>query len=157
MEQKKQGTDRPVAIHYALQSNITDFLITGDSTCLVNLTGDWKLINHVIGSIDLQEDPPEETAAGLIYSTKLKATVAGHDKNDPALLTEISGRKVVIRITYKSGLQKIIGNVGVYPKIFIGTSAGASTMRNISVQYSNTKPNLFLQQDSESGSGGTGI
>jgi hypothetical protein len=156
MEQKTPGTERPISIHYVYKSDIAYYGTAGDSGCVVSVTGNWKLIHTTIGSIDLKEKP-EETPAGTVFRTQLTAQHPGHDNNTPGDIANISGRKVLLKITYRSGREKIIGNAVNQPKLFISSDSNSSTKLTIESNWSSTGPNLFVVTSLDLDSGGIGV
>ena len=143
MDAKLLSTDRPVAIYYTFLSEVSSFAKVDSSHCSLALSGSWKLINTTIGTIDLDEES-SETRAGVLYSSKLKASCPGQDQDTPGDIASVSGRKVLIRIDYRSGLKKIIGNKTTGPKLFFKISSQISTSRTLQSEYKSVTPNLWL-------------
>jgi len=156
METKIAATDRPVSIHYINQSEVTGYQNLGNGQCNVWLNSDWKLINTTIGTIELQETP-EETNAGMVYKTQLTAKHPGHETETPQQIADLSGRRVMLKVTYKSGKEKIIGGGSNGPKLNIRTLSNTSTVLIVDCNWSSAAPNLFLALQVDSGSGGGGI
>jgi len=156
METKIAATDRPVSVHYINQSEVTGYQNLGNGQCNVWVNSDWKLINTTIGSIELQETP-EETGAGIVYKTHLTAKHPGHETETPQQIADLSGRRVALKITYKSGKEKIIGANGNGPKLNIRTLSNTSTVLIVETNWSSAAPNLFVAGSVGSGSGGGGI
>lgn len=145
MEAKLNSTDRPVAIYYIFQSNLTSFSKSGNSFCSLIFTGEWNPINTTIGTLNINEPPPTRDNAGMIHTTEISGLVPGHDDDTPEDIAGISGKKVIIKIDYKSGKTKIIGNNIFAPRIFIGVESNTNTERKISSVFKNTEPNYWLE------------
>lgn len=145
MDTKKTATDRPISIHYILKSNVTGYQNLMNGKCQVSLSGAWNLIHTTIGSISLQETT-EGTTAGTAHKTRLQAKHPGHETETPQQISELSGRPVMLKITYRSGLKKIIGNAISCPKLFIRAQSDVSTTHTIESNYASTNPNLFLDE-----------
>ncbi len=143
MDTKLLSTDRPIALYYAFVTNVQSYTENGESKCQVTLTGDWNQINTTIGTIKLQEFN-SESDAGTFYTSNLSATVPGEDENSPENTRKLSGRKVLLRVDYRSGLKKIIGAAGTGPKVFISTETNTTTKRNLTAEFKYTEPNRWL-------------
>lgn len=146
MENKLLSTDRPISIDYVFQTDVDSIDTINENTQAVNFKAgsDWNAIATTIGTIDFQ-DNPEATAAGTIYKNKLSAVCPGHEESTPGDIANISGRKALIRITYKSGLKKLIGTMEGAPRMFIDTSSNNTTSRKLKFEWKSTKPNRWLQ------------
>ncbi|MBV5313801.1 MAG: hypothetical protein JZU47_10930 [Prolixibacteraceae bacterium] len=145
MENKLLGTDRPVAIYYALQSDIASIYQSSANTVSLEFKPgkDFKLINTTIGTIDLQEDS-QKTDAQIIYSNDLKAVSPGHEENTPDHISSLSGRKLILRIDYRSGMRKIIGTLDEAPRLLIKIISATSTTRKIESSFNSPEPNYWL-------------
>lgn len=144
MDTKLLSTDRPVAIYYALKSEISSFTKIGIGKCAVALSGTgWKFINTTIGTIDLQEKS-SKTKAGTTYSTELNSICPGHDDSTPGDFITINGVPVIIRIDYRNGIQKIIGNALVCPILFFTQISNTTTSRKLQLSFNSSSPNLLL-------------
>lgn len=146
METKLLSTDRPISIDYVFQTDVASISTIDTNTRAVNLKAgkNWNAIAITIGTIDFQESQ-DETAAGTIFNNKLSATCPGHEEGTPGDIANISGRKLLIRITYKSGLKKLIGTVDGAPRMFIDTSSNITTSRKIQSNWKSANPNYWLQ------------
>jgi len=145
METKLLSTDRPISISYALPEDIAS-LVPGAAnyrTVTFKTGKKWNLINTTIGTIDLQEVPGEEIGE-TIFTNNLSATCPGHEVNTPGDIAEISGRKLLIRIEYKSGLKKLIGNLEVAPRLYIKTASNTTTSRKVESVWKSPDPNYWL-------------
>jgi hypothetical protein len=143
METKLKSTDRPIQLSYVFLSDVVSFQKIGDSYCEVNISSQWKTINTSIGSIEIQETT-KKTNAGTAYSTKLNATIPGHDESSPSDTFSFSGRKALLLINYRSGLKKIIGGAGTAPTVYIETISNTSTKRTLIATLENTEPNRLI-------------
>lgn len=143
MDTKLLSTDRPIALYYAFVSAVQSYQKDGESNCQVTLTGEWNEINTTIGSIKLQETP-SDSAAGTFFRSNLSAIIPGEDENSPGNTLKLSGRKVLLRVDYRSGKKKIIGAAGTGPKVFISTETNTSTKRNLTAKFENPEPNRWL-------------
>jgi len=154
MDKKKDATDRPVSIHYIYKHQLTGYQDMGNGTCMVSITGEWNYVHTTIGSIKLTETPPEIPPAGLLYQTIFTARHPGHETTTPKQITDITGKQVMIKITYKSGKQKIIGNALNGPRLFIGAQSDNSTNLLIESNWNSTGPNLWNAPSVDSNPGG---
>jgi hypothetical protein len=145
MDKKNTATDRPISLHYIFKSNVSSYQNLGNGTCQVGLSAGWNLIHTTIGSISLQEST-EEPAAGTLHKTRLQAKHPGHETETPQQIADLSGRRVMLKITYRSGKKKIIGNAISCPKLFIRTQSDISTTLTIDCNFESTNPNLFLAE-----------
>lgn len=145
MNTKLLSTDRPISIDYVFQSDVESIVQSGVNTKTVTFKAgkDWNAINTTIGTIDLQENP-EKSATGTIYNNNLMATCPGHEESTPGDIAAISGRKTLIRISYKSGLKKLIGNLDNAPRMFIETSSNTTTSRKLQSNWKSADPNYWL-------------
>ncbi|MFV0376894.1 MAG: hypothetical protein ACK5JD_06270 [Mangrovibacterium sp.] len=144
MDTKLLSTDRPVAVYYAFLHEIDSITRIDNSHCSVVLSGTgWKIIRTTIGTIDLQEKP-SATGAGTLYVTNLSATCPGHDDNTPSDIKNLAGRPLLLRIDYRSGLQKVIGTKTTGPKLLIDTLSSTTTSRKIQSSYKTNQPNWWL-------------
>jgi len=143
METKLLSTDRPIALYYAFISDVVSFTQQGSSHCSVQLADDWKLIHTTIGSINLNETP-SETRAGTLYENKLTAVAPGHDESSPAHIAAISGRRLILRLDYRNGMKKIIGDATTGPKLYIETISYSTTSRRLQSNYKSKSPNRWL-------------
>jgi len=147
MEIKLLSTDRPISIDYVFQTDVESIgTIDANNRSVIFKAGkDWNAIATTIGTIDFQEPPPETTAAGTIFSSKLSAVCPGHEESTPDDIGSISGRKALIRITYKSGKKKLIGTMNGAPRLYVDTSSNITTSRKIQSNWKSTNPNYWLQ------------
>ena len=143
MDTKNNATDRPISIHYVYHSNVTGYRNLGNGTCQVYLNAGWNLLHTTIGSIELQENP-EASDAGTVYKTQLVAKHPGHENETPQQVADMSGRRMMLKITYRSGKEKIIGNSSKGPKMFIRTLSNASTTLIVESNFVSEYANLFL-------------
>lgn len=146
MESKLLSTDRPIAIYYSFQSDVESITDQGQNIKVVTFKSGkgWNLINTTIGTIDFNSTS-EQTGAGTIHINNLNASCPGHEENTPGDIAAISGRKVLIRIDYKSGLKKLIGNLEAAPKLFIKTLSNTTTSRKIQSDWKSKNTNYWLQ------------
>lgn len=144
METKLLSTDRPIAIYYAFITNVVSYGKIGKSKCQVVLDGNWNEINTTIGTIKFKE-LPGTSKAGTLFTSTLNATIPGEDENSPENTANLSGRKALIKIEYKSGRQRIIGSYNSGPRLLVGTDSDISTKRNLSASFENTEPSRWLE------------
>lgn len=146
MNAKLLSIDRPVAIYYIFTEDVASITEHDKDTKIVTLKQGkaWNLINTTIGTIDLQE-PPELSRAGTIHSSTLNASCPGHDDNTPGDIAAISGRKALIRIDYKSGMKKLIGDLEAAPRLFIKVTSNTTTSRKLISDWKSSQPNYWLQ------------
>lgn len=154
MNKKLTSNDRPIAIDYVYTSDLNWYQRNSDSVCSLSLKNAWKRINTTAGSIDLKERP-EKSASGTAFITELTARHPGHETESPADISQLSGRRVILKITYRSGLEKIIGNGVSGPRIFISSLSSVSTNLSIEAVWQSDWPNLWNAPsvDSNPGSG----
>jgi|GEM_PF-6358187 len=143
METQLLSTDRPIAIYYAFSSEINSYSQTGNSECSVTLSSEWKKIHTSIGKINIIERQVQ-TDAGVKYVTELSAQCPGHDENTPGDISEVEGRKVLLRCDYRNGMKKIIGSKVSGPKLFMNINSSNITNRTLQLTFENTGPNLWL-------------
>jgi hypothetical protein len=146
MDSKLKSTDRPVKISYVYISDVTSYTEIGGYQCSVQLTGEWKEINTTIGSIKVEEKTATNNG-GEYFETTIQAILPGHELTTPGNMQEVAGRKVLIKVDYKSGLIKIIGNKTYSPKFFISKNSSTTTYREIELRFKSTKTNKFLVVD----------
>jgi len=146
METKLLSTDRPISIDYVFQTDVESISnIDANTRAIIFKAGKaWNAIATTIGTIDFQ-DSPEATAAGTIYNNKLSAVCPGHEESTPEDIASISGRKALIRITYKSGKKKLIGTMEGAPRMFIDTLSNNTTSRKLRSDWKSNTPNYWLQ------------
>lgn len=144
MDTRLLSTDRPIAIYYTYLDNVNSITRVGTSQCSVSITGTWNLINTKIGSIEFTEESKED-AGGLYYNNALSATIPGHDINTPEQFKNINGRRVIIRLDYRNGLKKILGNEETNPRIFIVSNSNTTTSRELKAEFKSLQPCRFLQ------------
>lgn len=153
MDKKLTSNDRPVSIDYVFPSDLNWYQANSESVCSLSLKTDWKRINTTIGSIDLKERP-EKTDAGTMFITELTARHPGHKTESPADIAQLSGRRVILKITYRSGKEKIIGNAVSGPRIFISSLSSTSTILSVEAVWKSTGPNLWNAPSVDSNPGG---
>lgn len=153
MEQKLLSTDRLITMHYVFLTEISLYVWKNDSECQVNLiTGaQWKLIHTTIGTINFSEKPVE-TSAGTKYVSELSAIIPGHSNLTPGEIHSVTGRKVAVMLTYRSGLMKIVGGRGSGPKMEISISGNKTTQRSVQFSWESIYPNQYVQVN-DSGNG----
>lgn len=143
MNTKLLSTDRPIALYYILVTEVSAYSEVGASQCSVS--GNWNLIHTTIGSIEFEEVPLNSNA-GTYYENSLVATVPGHDINSPEKTDKLNGRKVLLRIDYKSGLKKIIGNKEFSPTLLISENSGVNTFRKLKSEFNSIYINRWLSE-----------
>lgn len=145
MDTKLLSTDRPIAIYYCFLSDVESITYLDKNTREVTFKSgkDWNLINTTIGTIDFQS-VPEHTRAGTIHNNTLNASCPGHEENTPDDIDSISGRKVLIRLDYKSGFKKLVGNLKAAPELFIKTLSNTTTSRKIQTDWKSSNTNYWL-------------
>jgi len=145
MEAKLLSTDRPIAIYYSFQSDVESIAPSGTNAMAVTFKAgkDWKAIHTTIGTIDLQENT-EQSAAGTIFNNNLTAQCPGHDEGTPGDVAAISGRKALIRIDYKSGKKKLIGNLNAAPRLFLKVTSNTTTSRKLESAWKSAQANCWL-------------
>lgn len=142
MDKKTFSTDRPIGVYYALLSDITLFNQTDTTHCTVSVKNDWKLIHTTIGTINFRE-VEDETRAGIKHVTELTAICPGHDSEILEEIENNSGKKVILKITYREGSAKIIGTPQSGPKLRFDTNSENSTERRLKVTWEHTARNLY--------------
>lgn len=145
MDKKLLSTDRPVAIYYAFQSDVESVEIWNDNSknVVFKVGKDWNLINTSIGSIDFQETP-NPNGKYTTYDTTLVATCPGIEEETPSHIASVAGRKVLLRIDYKSGLKKLVGTMDSSPVLAFKTLSGISTSRKLQSDWDSDEPNSWL-------------
>jgi len=144
METKLLSTDRPIAISYIFQTDLLTYTKVDKSKCTLTFNGDWNLINTTIGTFKIREYPQTDNA-GRKFITELSATVPGHDDDTPEEISNINGRKVLLKVEYKSGKVKIIGTDTAAPRPDIEINSSTTTQRTFTATFENTEPNRWLQ------------
>ena len=142
MNTKLLSTDRPIALYYALLSEIVSYTVAGAAQCTVVLSAPWKLIHTTIGTIDVKESP-EEAQAGIKHITQINAVCPGHGNQVSDTANSIQGRKLILKVVYRSGIEKIIGNKSMGPKLFFPVLSAQTTDRRLESKWENTGPNLY--------------
>lgn len=145
MNTKLLGTDRPVAVYYSFLTDVDSISDQDVNSKVVSFKAgkDWNLINTTIGTIDFQENNSIENGS-TSFSNDLTANCPGHEEKTPSDILNITGRKVLLRIDYKSGLKKLVGNKTNGPRITVKTLSTNSTVKKIQSNWKTNQPNYWL-------------
>lgn len=145
MDTKLLSTDRPIAIYYVFKSEVSSITKNGNSRCSISLNDgkEWKLIRTTIGTISFNEKSDRQRA-GILYTSTIEATCPGHDETTPEDMVNINGVPVLLRMDYRDGLSKIVGNTNNMPRLFIQQQSNTVTKRSLSCTFKATEPNLIL-------------
>lgn len=144
MENRRFSTDRPISISYVLKSEISSYQKLDAVTCSVMPKTNWNLIQTTIGTIDFNETKAR-TESNTKYITELAAICPGHDKDIARSMDAVEGRQVYLKIEFKSGKNKIIGDVQNLPRLFFDVDSYTSTERRLRVYWENSTPNLYME------------
>lgn len=95
-------------IFYDQVNSISDAVVMGFAS--IDISGSWNLLYFTPGSASFTENTTNINGVPLTEQ-KLSLVYPGSDDETPYEISGIIRKPVIIRITYYSGKQKLVGNI----------------------------------------------
>jgi hypothetical protein len=105
----------------------------------------WEEIEFTKGSATFEE-PAKDTSSGITYAQALKLFFPGCDLGNVASLRQYVGKPIVVKITYTSGIIKLVGDKNNPAKLLPSYQDGDKTGTIFDIRRQSTLPALNYEE-----------
>ncbi len=146
---KKNEVLLPYKVQYLLISDVESINVYNFNFAnIILLAGrTWRDFYTTPGSIDFSEKG-NKTADGYAYATELKQFFPGIDQASVMAIQKLEHQKLIIRVYFANGLNRIIGTVESPARISTDTDSGSKKSGiTIITTKRSTNGSLFYNPD----------
>lgn len=133
-----------ISIDYVYPREISLFRRMGQLVSIVLINGrSWRSLQKRLKNFSFNEKP-SQSDAGTSYDQKLNCRYTIYNNNDNSELAAMESDCVILRITYSSGEQEIIGTPDIPVRVSATMDADNSTEYKIEFQCKTIYRSLIL-------------
>lgn len=123
-----------IAIDYVYTREISLFRQMGHHVSIVLINGrNWRSLRERLKNFSFNEKPVRGDA-GISYEQKLSCRYTIYDNNDNSTLSALESDSVILRITYNSGEQEVIGTPDFPVRVSVAMDTDASSEYKVEFQ-----------------------